>query len=167
MAGADSPTKGDVSVFGSDPFDFGYEQRHDLFYIHNNYHLFFPKNLLEMMRYYRSVFPRWSNQNFNKMLKERNFSIKKNFSELPQSKQFELLLMMALSTRPKIILIDDFNTLDKEAQDYFLPLLKKYTSFGGTVVMTTKNAYADHVLLLGEKRIQLIKLEKPDETLVA
>lgn len=172
MSGKDSPTNGELNVLGSDPFHFEYEDRTDIFYIHDNYKLFFPKHLLETLKYYRSVFPRWSNQNFNKMLKERKFSIKKNFAELSDSRKIELLIMMALASRPKIILIDDLGKLEKYAQDYFLPLLKKYTEFGGTVIVSAKNSeefmeYTDQFVHIDDAHITILKLEKSDDKMVA
>lgn len=172
MAGKESVTNGELHVFGNDPFHFEYQDRTDIFYIHDNYKLFFPKHLLETLKYYRAVFPRWSNQNFNKMLRERKFSIKKNFAQLSESQKIELLIMMALATRPKVIIIDDLWKMEKSAQDYFLPLLKKFTEFGGSVIVSSKNSeefieYTDQFLHLEDTRVTLLKLEKPDEEMVA
>lgn len=159
LAGAEHDDKGSIHVMGENPFDYGFNHRADLFFIHENYEILFPMNLLEMVKHYRSVFPRWSNKIFNQIVKDRKFSIKKNFFELSRGQKMQFLLMIALAARPKVLLLDEITAvIDIEGQRYFLEHLKRYTEEGGSVVITTNilselNDYTDQLILLQETRV--------------
>lgn len=159
LAGSEHTDTGKINVMGSDPYDFHFKHRSDLFFIHENMDMLFPHNLLEMVKIYRSIFPRWSNKIFNQILKDRKFSIKKNFFELSRGQKMQFLLMIALAARPKVLLLDEITAvIDIEGQRYFLEQLKRYTEEGGTVVITTNilselNDYTDHLILLQETKV--------------
>jgi ABC-2 type transport system ATP-binding protein len=159
LAGVEHDDAGTINVLGSNPYDFNFKHRPDVFFIHENYELQFSMNLLEMVKIYRTVFPRWSNKIFNQILKDRKFSIKKNFSELSRGQKMQFLMMIALSARPKLLLLDEITAvIDIEGQRYFLEHLKRYTEEGGSVVITTNilselNDYTDHLILLQETKV--------------
>lgn len=159
LAGVEHEDNGEISVLGSNPYDINFEHRPDVFFIHENFDLKFPMNLLEMVKIYREVFPRWSNKIFNQILKERKFGIKKNFAELSRGQKMQFLLMIALAAKPKVLLLDEITAvIDIEGQRYFLEHLKRYTEEGGTVVITTNilselNDYTDHLILLQETKV--------------
>lgn len=159
LAGTEHDDSGSINVLGSNPYDYHYKHRHDLFFIHENYQMTFPMNLLEMVKCYKSVYPRWSTKIFNQILKDRKFSIKKNFAELSRGQKMQFLLMIALAARPKVLLLDEITAvIDIEGQRYFLEQLKHYTEEGGTVVITTNilselNDYTDHLILIQETKV--------------
>jgi ABC-2 type transport system ATP-binding protein len=161
LAGMEAPDTGAVSLFEEDPFSYFFSRRSEVFFIHENYDIVAPKNLLEMIKIYREVFPHWSNELFNQMVKARKFSIKKQFSELSRGQKMQFLLMVALASRPKILFLDEITAvIDIEGQRYFLDLLKQFTQNGGTVVITTNiltelNDYTDHLLLLQETKLKV------------
>lgn len=159
LAGVEPSDTGTITVLKNDPHSFEFAPRSDVFFIHENYEMLFPMNLLEMVKVYRSVFPKWSNTIFNEILNQRKFSIKKNFSELSRGQKMQFLLMIALAARPKVLLLDEITAvIDIEGQRYFLEHLKRYTQEGGTVVITTNilselNDYTDHLLLVQETKV--------------
>ena len=161
MAGTEAPTTGEVKVLGENPYAFDYPSRSDVFFIHEQIELNHSHNLLEMIKVYRHVFPRWSNKAFNQMMKDRKFSVKKNFSELSRGQKMQFLLMVGLAANPRLMLLDEITAvIDIEGQRYFLDHLKNYTSNGGTVVITTNilselNEYTDHLLLLQETQLKV------------
>jgi len=163
LAGVESSEEGSISVFGEDPFSFHFPHRPDLFFIHENFEMQFPMNLLEMVKIYRSIYPRWNNSVFNQMLKARKFSIKKQFKDLSRGQKMQFLLMVALAAKPKVLFLDEITAvIDIEGQRYFLDLLKKYTEDGGTVVITTNilselKDYTDHLLLIQETKLLVDK----------
>lgn len=168
LAGVDSSDEGSVKVLGDNPYDFNFKYRRDVFFIHENYEIVFPMNLLEMVKIYRSIFPRWSNAIFNQMLKDRKISIKKQFADLSRGQKMQFLMMLGLASRPKMMLLDEITAvIDIEGQRYFLEALKKYSQEGGTVVITTNilselNDYTDHLLLVQETKL---KVDAPVEDL--
>jgi len=159
IAGNESIDSGQIKVLNEDPFSFDFSRRSDVFFIHENIDMVFPVNLLEMLSYYRNVFPNWSNAIFNSLLKERKFSIKKNFSDLSRGQKVQFLLMMALASRPKILLLDEITSvIDIDGQRFFLEKIKDFTREGGTVVVTTNilsemDSYTDQLILLQDSRL--------------
>lgn len=161
LAGVESVDSGEVKVLSHNPYAFDFAPRSDVFFIHENYEMVFHVNLLDMLKVYRQVYPRWSNQIFNQILKDRKISLKKQFGDLSRGQKMQFLLMMALASRPKVMLLDEITAvIDIEGQRYFLEQLKKYTEEGGTVVITTNilselNDYTEHLLLVQETRLKV------------
>jgi ABC-2 type transport system ATP-binding protein len=161
LAGVEKPDKGEVTVLGKDPFAYEYPHRADVFFIHENYQLAFKKNLLEMVKIYKEVFPSFKGTIFNQIMKDRKISLKKDFKDLSRGQKMQFLLMLALAARPKILLLDEITAvIDIEGQRYFLDKLKEYVSAGGTVLITTNilselNDYTDHLLLLQETKVMI------------
>lgn len=161
IAGIEAVDSGSVKLFGHNPYSFEFKCRADTFFIHENMEMTFPVNLLEMVSIYRNIYPKWSNEIFNEILKHRKFSVKKQFSELSRGQKMQFMLMMALASQAKVLLLDEITAvIDIEGQRYFLEQLKDFTRRGGTVVITTNilselNEYADHLLLLQETKLRV------------
>lgn len=161
IAGVEAPDQGEVKVMKGNPYDFHYQARSDIFFVHENIEMNFPVNLLEMVKIYRKVFPRWENKKFNQFLKDRKISLKKNFTDLSRGQKMQFLLMIGLAANPKVMLLDEITAvIDIEGQRYFLDQLKNYTQEGGTVLITTNilselNDYTDHLLLLQETKLMV------------
>lgn len=159
IAGLENCDKGSIKVFGKNPYSFKNKNRTDVFFIHENFEMVYPMTLLEMLAIYREIYPRWSNEFFNQMLKARKISIKKQFSELSRGQKMQFLLMVGLASQPKIMLLDEITAvIDIEGQRYFLEELRRYVKNGGTVVITTNilselNDYTDHLLLVQETKL--------------
>jgi len=161
LAGIEDVDSGEVEVLGGNPFAYEFMPRSEMFFIHENYDLNFYTNLLEMVKIYREVFPKWDNKVFNHLLRDRKISLKKNFSDLSRGQKMQFLLMMALASKPKILFLDEITSvIDIEGQRYFLDYLKEFTKEGGTVVITTNilsemNDYTDHLILLQETKLMV------------
>ena len=161
MAGVDEADKGEVSVLGKNPYSFEYPHRADVFFIHEHIELNTNQNLLDVVKCYRSVFPKWDNKIFNQHLKARKISLKKKYSDLSRGQKMQFLLMMGLAAKPKIMFLDEITAvIDIEGQRYFLDQLKEFVSCGGSVVITTNilselNDYTDHLLLLQETSVMV------------
>jgi ABC-type multidrug transport system ATPase subunit len=159
IAGNEPIDGGQIHTLGLDPYEFNFPFRPEVFFIHENYQLSFPVNLLEMVKHYRQVFSHWSDDVFNQILKDRKFSIKRNFSDLSRGQRMQFLLMMALAAHPKLMLLDEITSvIDVDGQRYFLERLKDYTKQGGSIVVTTNilsemDAYTDHLVLLQNSKL--------------
>jgi ABC-2 type transport system ATP-binding protein len=138
LAGEEDLTTGQIQVLGHSPFHFSFPFRSDVFFIHENIKMQFSVNLLEMVKIYKSVFPRFNTQIFNDILKDRKISLKKDFKDLSRGQKMQFLLMLGLAAQPKLLLLDEITAvIDIEGQRYFLDKLKDYSQRGGTVVITT------------------------------
>lgn len=161
MAGIESCDLGEVSVLGGDPYSYEYSKRADIFFVHENIQLEFSVNLLEMVKIYRTIFPRFDSKMFNEILKERKISLKKDFKDLSRGQKMQFLMMLGLAARPKIMFLDEVTSvIDIEGQRYFLDRIRNYVKSGGTVVITTNilselNDYTDHLLLIQETKLMI------------
>lgn len=161
LAGIDDIDQGSIEILGSDPFTFEYPHRREVFFIDEHVVINTTFNLLEVVKIYRHIFPRWNNKVFNQFLKDRKISVKKSFSELSRGQKMQFLLMIGLAANPKIMFLDEITAvIDIEGQRYFLDKLKEYTRMGGTVVISTNilselNDYTDHLLLIQETKLMV------------
>lgn len=161
LAGVEKPKSGTIKIFGEDPYDYDFSKRHEIFFIHENYQLDFGMPLIKMLKHYREIFPNWNNEEFNRLLKSRKFSINKNLSDLSRGQKMQFLLMMALASRPKILFLDEITSvIDIESQKFFLDELRDFCDLGGTVVLTTNilhevNNYTDHLFLIQDKTFKV------------
>lgn len=161
LAGVENVDSGSIKTIGGAPFEFAYPHRADVFFIHEHLEVGAGINLLDFVKVYRKVFPRWNNKVFNEIAKARKFSLKREYSDLSRGQKMQFFLMMALAANPKIMLLDEITAvIDIEGQRYFLDKLKEYCSAGGTVVMTTNilselNDYTDHLILLQETKLMV------------
>ena len=103
LAGEEKPEEGSVHILGEDPYRFDFSHRPDTFFIHENYQLGFSQNLLEMVKIYKEVFPRFKSSIFNQILKDRKISLKTNFKDLSRGQKMQFLLMLAVASRPNIL----------------------------------------------------------------
>lgn len=161
IAGLEKCEKGSVSSFGEDPSSKNFKKKKEIFFIHEGYNISHDGTLLDFLKIYRSIYPKWSNSTFNKMLKDRKLSLKKKFSSLSRGQKMQFLIMVALAANVKTLLLDEITSvIDIEAQRYYLELLKDYTRNGGTVLITTNilselNSYTDHLFLMQEKELKI------------
>ncbi len=163
IAGLEEVSGGDLTLFNENPFSYHFNFKSDIFFIHENFQINLDIRLIDFVKSYRYVFPRWDNKIFNKIAKDRKISLKKTFKELSRGQKMQFLLMMAFAARPKLLLLDEITSvIDIDGQRYFLDMLKDYTQNGGTVLITTNilselNAYTDHLVLLQDTKLKLNK----------
>jgi ABC-2 type transport system ATP-binding protein len=161
LAGSEAADSGQVNVQGENPYAFEFSQRQEVFFVHEQIDVSSFFSLLEMVKIYRKVFPRWDNKIFNQFMKDRKISLKKNYADLSRGQKMQFLLMLGLAARPKLMLLDEVTAvIDIEGQRYFLDQLKDYVSAGGTVIITTNilselNDYTDHLILLQETKLMV------------
>lgn len=163
IAGVEEASRGELKLFDKNPFAYSFNYRSDIFFIHENYQINLNISLIDFVKIYRHAFPRWDNKIFNQIAKDRKISLKKTFSDLSRGQKMQFLLMVALASRPKLLLLDEITAvIDIDGQRYFLDHLKKFTEGGGSVLITTNilselNAYTDHLILLQDTKLRLSK----------
>lgn len=161
LCGQENADSGSVRVFGQDPYSYFFKDRTDLFFIHENLEMEFPMNLLEMVKIYKGIFPKFKSSVFNQMLKDRKISVKKKFADLSRGQKMQFMLMLGLAANPRIMFLDEITAvIDIEGQRYFLDKLKAYVEMGGTVVISTNilselNDYTDRLLLIQETKLMV------------
>ncbi len=163
IAGLEEVSGGEVTLFNENPFAYHFNFKADIFFVHENFQINLDIRLIDLVKSYRYVFPRWDNKIFNKIATDRKISLKKTFKELSRGQKMQFLLMMAFAARPKLLLLDEITSvIDIDGQRYFLDMLKDHTQNGGTVLITTNilselNVYTDHLVLLQDTKLKLNK----------
>lgn len=163
IAGLEDVSGGELTLFNENPFSYYFNFKSDIFFVHESFQINLDLRLIDLVKSYRYVFPRWDNKIFNKIASDRKISLKKTFKELSRGQKMQFLLVMAFAARPKLLLLDEITSvIDIDGQRYFLDMLKEYTRNGGTVLITTNilselNAYTDHLVLLQDTKLKINK----------
>ena len=111
----------------------------------------------------REGIPKWDHEFFLKMVGDRQIDLKKNFQNYSRGQKMQVVLMMALASRAKVLLLDEITSvIDIYGRKYFLDLIDRHVQEGHTVVMTTNiinelEFYTDNLVVLKDNGIALDK----------
>jgi ABC-2 type transport system ATP-binding protein len=168
LAGAEAPESGEVRVLGSNPASQDFRHRADTFYVHEDFQMTFPVTLREKMQIYQQVFPRWSNKDFSRLLKERGFGFETFFLDLSLAQRNEFLLIMALAARPRLLFLDESALkLDNLSKNFYFQYLKAFSDQGGTALIASNKSAAlrelsdHHLAFMGPKLIDQGQTQGP------
>ncbi|MBF0297396.1 MAG: ATP-binding cassette domain-containing protein [Oligoflexia bacterium] len=120
-----------------------------------------PITIGNFFKRYADFFTNWDEDFFLKTMKERGLSLDNAFSQYSRGQKMQTALIAALAIKPKILLIDEITAvLDIYARNFFMEMLKKFTSNGGTVLITTNiiseiQFVVDKIIILNNGEIQL------------
>ncbi|MBF0360685.1 MAG: ABC transporter ATP-binding protein [Oligoflexia bacterium] len=120
-----------------------------------------PITVGNFFKRYSAFFNNWDDDFFCKTMKERGLSLDRAFSQYSRGQKMQAALIAALAIKPEILLIDEITAvLDIYARKFFMELLKKFTTSGGTVFITTNiiseiQFVVDRVIILDRGEIQL------------
>lgn len=136
-----------------------------------NYEL--PVTFREFSKVYSKIYPKWDQDLFDKIVKERNLDIDKMFNEYSRGQKMQLALILALSSKPDIYFIDEVTSvLDVYARKFYIDILNKEVKKGATVVMTSNiiselENYSSDIILITDGELKIDEsLEKISETVV-
>jgi ABC-2 type transport system ATP-binding protein len=161
LAGVEETNSGRIQILNQNPYSYNFSYRGDVFFIHEHIEMNYEMTLFEVVKIYRNVFPKWSNEIFNQIMKDRKLSMKKLYSDLSRGQKMQFLLIVGLSSRARILLLDEITAvIDIEAQRYFLDHLKKFALAGNTVIISTNilselNDYTNHLLLIQDSKLMV------------
>ena len=108
---------GSVLINGENVYDNG-KLRSDLFYVPDD--LFFLKNasLNKMKAFYKGYYPNFSDRVFNNMVEAMGLDVKKNIGSFSKGMQRQAEVVLAMSTRPKYMLLDEvFDGIDPQKRN--------------------------------------------------
>jgi ABC-2 type transport system ATP-binding protein len=107
------------------------------------------------------IYRNWDRELFATVATELSLDLKKKFSQLSRGQKMQVAFAVALSIRPKLLLLDEITSvLDARVRAFFMSHLSKLVKNGSTVVMATNiiseiHNHADQLLLLEGGRICL------------
>ncbi|MBY0516634.1 MAG: ABC transporter ATP-binding protein [Bacteriovoracaceae bacterium] len=161
IAGAEFPDSGEV--YFKDTLAHSWEVPHkkDMFYINENINIESSLTMKEFTEKYREFFPRWHEESFNQMIKDRKLDLNRHYHQYSRGQKMQFNLILALSVKPEVLLLDEITSvMDVYARRYFLGLLHRFCKSGKTVVMTTNiiselQYYTTDLLLLQRGNLKL------------
>ncbi len=159
LSGVYFPDEGSISVDGYAVFN-NPELKSQIFYLPDTPYFFRNTNLKEMAGFYEGLYPSFDRQRFDKLCEIFPISTTSKIDNMSKGMQRQAALMLALSTSPKYLLLDEaFDGLDPVMRNVLKALLiDGIENTGMTVIIASHNLreledLCDHVALIHEGKL--------------
>ncbi len=130
---------GEILVDGQNPFDNSLIKS-KICYLPDTPYFIHQSNLNEMMRYYKMLYKDFDIERFEQLLKVFPLDRKARISTMSKGMQRQAALILAISTRPKYLLLDEaFDGLDPIMRKVLKSLLAEGVSDGMTAIIASHN----------------------------
>ena len=154
IAGIYKPDSGTVAIDGTPIFEHP-NVKNDIFFI-SDFPYFIPQsNMKEMAKFYASMYSNWSHERYPELCSLFPIEEKMKISSMSKGMQRQVALICALSTQPKVLLMDEiFDGLDPVMRQLLKKLLAREVSERNITVMIASHNLreledvCDHVGLL-------------------
>ena len=154
IAGIYKPDSGTVAIDGTPIFEHP-NVKNDIFFI-SDFPYFIPQsNMKEMAKFYASMYSNWSHERYRELCSLFPIEEKMKISSMSKGMQRQVALICALSTQPKVLLMDEiFDGLDPVMRQFLKKLLAREVSERNITVMIASHNLreledvCDHVGLL-------------------
>lgn len=154
IAGIYKPDSGSVSIDGAPIFEHP-DVKNDIFFI-SDFPYFIPQsNMREMSKFYKKLYANWSNERYCELCSLFPIDEKMKISSMSKGMQRQVALICALSTQPKVLLMDEiFDGLDPVMRQLLKKLLAREVAERNITVMIASHNLreledvCDHVGLL-------------------
>ena len=154
IAGIYKPDSGTVAIDGTPIFEHP-NVKNDIFFI-SDFPYFIPQsNMKEMAKFYASMYSNWSHERYRELCSLFPIEEKMKISSMSKGMQRQVALICALSTQPKVLLMDEiFDGLDPVMRQLMKKLLAREVSERNITVMIASHNLreledvCDHVGLL-------------------
>lgn len=160
-AGIYRPNGGSVLIDGQNVYDNGVV-RANMFYVPDDLHFSKNANLKRMRDFYKGYYPNFSDKVFNNMVDAMGLDIKKNIRSFSKGMQRQAEVILAMSTRPKYMLLDEvFDGIDPQKRNLCKKLFIEYMAETGcSMIMSSHNLQevsdlCDRVALINGKRLTM------------
>ena len=154
VSGVYRPDGGNIIVENMETFN-NPEIKSKISYLPDTPYFFNQATLKEMSQFYKSMYPAFDIERFEKLLKVFPLNINEKISRMSKGMQRQVALMLNLSTRPKYLLLDEaFDGLDPVMRQVLKGLLSEGVDEDGlSVVISSHNLreledLCDHVGLI-------------------
>ena len=154
IAGIYKPDSGTVAIDGTPIFEHP-NVKNDIFFI-SDFPYFIPQsNMKEMAKFYAYMYSNWSHERYRELCSLFPIEEKMKISSMSKGMQRQVALICALSTQPKVLLMDEiFDGLDPVMRQLLKKLLAREVSERNITVMIASHNLreledvCDHVGLL-------------------
>lgn len=161
IAGVYMPEKGSVEFDGVDIAAHP-EVKQKMFYVPDDLYFGITATMKSMASYYQDFYPEFSIETFIKLSELFGLDIKKRISGFSKGMQRQAELVLALSSMPKIILLDEcFDGLDPAKRNLTKKILLDYMAEKEcSVIISSHNLHeladmCDHIALINGQKIAI------------
>lgn len=154
IAGIYKPDSGTVAIDGTPIFEHP-NVKNDIFFISDFPYFILQSNMKEMAKFYASMYSNWSHERYRELCSLFPIEEKMKISSMSKGMQRQVALICALSTQPKVLLMDEiFDGLDPVMRQLLKKLLAREVSERNITVMIASHNLreledvCDHVGLL-------------------
>lgn len=143
IAGIYKPDSGTVAIDGTPIFEHP-NVKNDIFFI-SDFPYFIPQsNMKEMAKFYASMYSNWSHERYRELCSLFPIEEKMKISSMSKGMQRQVALICALSTQPKVLLMDEiFDGLDPVMRQLLKKLLAREVSERNITVMIASHNLRD------------------------
>jgi len=140
ISGVYMPDGGRITIDGEDVFD-NPEVKAKVSFLGDTPYFLPQSNIAEMSRFYHSLYPTFSMDIYNKLINEFPLDPKARISSMSKGMQRQAALILAISTSPKYLLLDEaFDGLDPVMRRVLKGLLiNGAENYGMTTIISSHN----------------------------
>ncbi|WP_318502531.1 ABC transporter ATP-binding protein [Bacillus sp. T3] len=106
IAGVYKQEQGSVEIGGSPIFE-QVEQKQKVFYLPDTPYFLSQYTTKQMARFYKSMYPSWSDERFHKLIASFELNIHKKILSFSKGWQRQIAFILALSSKPDILILDE------------------------------------------------------------
>uniref|UniRef100_UPI000584491A ABC transporter ATP-binding protein n=1 Tax=Caldicellulosiruptor sp. F32 TaxID=1214564 RepID=UPI000584491A len=123
IAGVYKPDSGKISIYGADVHE-NISIKSRMFFVPDN--PYFPRgfSIIDMARFFKGIYPKWSQERFEKLKSYFSLPYKKRINSFSKGKQKQVAILLGLCTIPEILILDEpFDGLDPVVRQMFKKVL--------------------------------------------
>ncbi|MBU3127817.1 ABC transporter ATP-binding protein [Clostridium tagluense] len=106
LAGIYKQDRGEVQIAGENVFE-NVKIKSGTVFIPDSLYFFPQYTITNMANYYKTIYPSWSNERYEKLIKIFNIDVNKSINSLSKGMQRQVAFWLSLSTMPKVMLLDE------------------------------------------------------------
>lgn len=161
ICGIYKPEKGDVLFEGENIFD-NEEKKKQLFFMPDDLYFGAYANMIKMADFYNGYYDRFNYSTFTRLVEAFGLDPKKRIAGFSKGMQRQAEMVLALSTHPKLLLLDEsFDGIDPQKRLLMKGLLKEaINEYGMSVIISSHNLQelenlCDHIGIINGKKISV------------
>ena len=161
LAGIYKQDRGEVLIEGEPVFDNPAVKRH-VAYIPDEVFFFFQASIQDMMRFYRGVYPSFSEERFSKLGKAFVLDPKQPLRKMSRGQQKQAAFWLAMSMQPDLVVLDEpLDGLDPVMRRQVWSVLMQDVAEKGTTVLVSSHnlreleEVCDHVGIVHKGKLLL------------
>lgn len=106
IMGIQRPDEGTITIDGETVYE-NPSTKAKLGYVPDDIYFFPNHNLGEMAKYLKGIYPKWSRERFNRLIKDFELNPKRKISSFSKGMQKQAAIILALSVMPECLILDE------------------------------------------------------------